>query len=66
LRRKGDPAKLAIADWLRRETVPTMTAIAAKLHLGSPKGARARLREHKAKKSGQANRLNSNPLQTAA
>ncbi len=49
LRRKGDPEKLAIANRLRRETVLPMTAIAAKLHLGSPKSARARLREHKAK-----------------
>jgi putative transposase len=51
LRRKGDPAKLAIAHRLRRETVLPMTAIAAKLHLGSPKSARARLREQKARGS---------------
>lgn len=47
LRRKGDPAKLAIANRLHRETVLPTTAIAAKLHMGSPKSARARLREQK-------------------
>ncbi len=41
LRRKGDPAKLALANRLRRETVLSMTEITAKLHLGSPKSARA-------------------------
>jgi len=47
--RKGDPAKLTIASRLRQETVLPMTVIAAKLHLGSPKSARARLREQRQK-----------------
>ena len=50
LRRKGDPAKLAIGNRLRRETVLTVAAIAEKLHLGSPKSARARLREQTSQK----------------
>jgi hypothetical protein len=45
LRRKSDPANLAMADRLRRETVLSVKTIAERLHLGSPKGARARLRE---------------------
>jgi hypothetical protein len=56
LRRKGDPAKLAIANRLRRETVLPMTAIAEKLHLGSPKSARARLREQRQKFSQSASK----------
>jgi len=51
LRRKGDPAKLAIANRLRKETVLTMTAIAKKVHLGSPKSARARFREQEARRA---------------
>jgi hypothetical protein len=43
LRWKSDPAKLAMADRLRRETVLSVKAIAERLHLGSPKSARARL-----------------------
>ncbi len=49
LRPKGDPAKLAIGNRLRLETVLPVAAIATKLHLGSPKSARARLRELKGK-----------------
>jgi hypothetical protein len=64
LRRKSDPAKLAIANRLRTETVLTITAIAAKVHLGSPKSARASLREHKAKASvGASSSQGSNLLQ---
>ncbi|MDA1276531.1 MAG: hypothetical protein O2960_21140 [Verrucomicrobia bacterium] len=47
LRRKSDPAKLALANRLRRETILSVEAIAERLHLGSPKSARARLRESK-------------------
>ncbi|MDB6040084.1 MAG: hypothetical protein JWM99_3925 [Verrucomicrobiales bacterium] len=47
LRRKSDPAKLAMADRLRRETVLSVKLIAERLHLGSPKSARARLQERK-------------------
>ena len=45
VRRKSDPAKLALAARLRRETILSVKAIAERLHLGSPKSARARLRE---------------------
>ncbi|MDA1277577.1 MAG: hypothetical protein O2960_26545 [Verrucomicrobia bacterium] len=48
LRRKYDPAKLALANRLRRETILSVKAIAERLHLGSPKSARARLRRSKA------------------
>jgi len=40
-RRKSDPAKLAIAAQLRRETTLTLKAIAMRLHLGSPQSASA-------------------------
>ncbi|MDB6064786.1 MAG: hypothetical protein JWR26_994, partial [Pedosphaera sp.] len=39
LRRKSDPAKLAIAERLRRETTLTLKAIAARVHLGTSKSA---------------------------
>jgi len=42
-RRKGDPAKLALAARLRRETTLTMKWIAARLHLGSVQSARVRV-----------------------
>lgn len=42
-RRKSDPAKLAIAARLRRETVLTIKTIAARLHLGTSKSANVRL-----------------------
>jgi hypothetical protein len=47
LRRKSDPSKLAPANRLRRETTLSVKAIAERLHLGSPKSARARLRKSK-------------------
>ena len=40
LRRKGDPKKRATGNRLRRETVLSVAAIAAKLHLGNPKSGR--------------------------
>ena len=42
-RRKNDPAKLAIAGRLRKETTLTIKSIAARVHLGSSKSANARL-----------------------
>lgn len=42
-RPKGDPAKLAIAMRLRRETTLSIKAIAARLHLGTSKSANIRL-----------------------
>ncbi|MDA1276426.1 MAG: hypothetical protein O2960_20605, partial [Verrucomicrobia bacterium] len=47
-RRKSDPAKLALANRLKRETIPLVKAIAERLHFGSSKSARERLRESKA------------------
>lgn len=42
-RRKGDPLKLAIAARLRNETTLTLKAIAARVHLGTSKGAKTNL-----------------------
>jgi putative transposase len=42
-RRKGDPAKLALATRLRRETTLPLKDIAARLNLGTSKSANARL-----------------------
>lgn len=42
-RRKSDPAKLAVAARLRRETTLSIKAIAARVHLGTSKSANARL-----------------------
>ena len=42
-RRKNDPLKLAIAARLRKETTLTLKAIAARVHLGTSKGANANL-----------------------
>jgi hypothetical protein len=42
-RRKSDPGKLRLAARLRRETVLSLKAIAARVGLGSPKSANARL-----------------------
>jgi REP element-mobilizing transposase RayT len=44
-RRKSDPAKLALAARLRRETTLSLKAIAALAHLGTSKSANARLHE---------------------
>ena len=44
LRLKGDPLKLQIANRLRKETVLPMTWISERLHLGTAKSARPRLR----------------------
>jgi REP element-mobilizing transposase RayT/DNA-binding transcriptional regulator YiaG len=46
-RRKGDPAKLALAARLRRETTLTMRQIAARLHMGSWKSLNNKLRRWK-------------------
>jgi REP element-mobilizing transposase RayT len=43
-RRKSDPAKLAIAARLRKETTLSIKSIAALVHLGTSKSANARLR----------------------
>ncbi len=42
-RRKSDPAKLAIAARLRKETTLSIKSIAARVHLGTSKSANARL-----------------------
>jgi hypothetical protein len=42
-RRKSDPAKLAIAARLRREATLSIKAIAARMHLGTSRRAKARL-----------------------
>ena len=42
-RRKNDPLKLAIAARLRKETTLTLKAIAARVHLGTSKGANTNL-----------------------
>jgi len=42
-RPRSDPAKLAIASRLRKETTLTIKAIAARAHLGTSKSANARL-----------------------
>jgi hypothetical protein len=44
LRLKGDPAKMAIASRLRQETILSVKWIAHRLHLGTPKSVRPRLR----------------------
>lgn len=43
IRRKSDPAKLAIAVGLRRATMLSFRAIAARFHLGAAKSLNARL-----------------------
>jgi hypothetical protein len=45
VKRKSDAGKLAIAGRLRRETTLTTGKIAKRLHLGSPKSAKARIHE---------------------
>ena len=42
-RRKSDPAKLALAARLRRETTLTVGWIASRLHLGTRKSAAVKL-----------------------
>ena len=42
-RRKGDPAKMAMAARLRRATTLTLKAMAERLHLGTSKSANMRL-----------------------
>jgi len=42
-RRKADPAKLAIASRLRKETTPSIRSIPARVHPGTSKSANARL-----------------------
>ena len=56
-RRNSDPAKLAIAVRLRKETTLTVKTIAGLLHLGTPNSARVRLRHSMAAKCA-------NPQQT--
>jgi hypothetical protein len=46
LRRKNDPAKLAIATRLRNETTLTIKEISLRLHLGTPKSAKTNLHQH--------------------
>src|SRR5688500_4518049 len=46
LRRKNDPAKLAIATRLRNETTLTIKEISLRLHLGTPKSAKTNLHHH--------------------
>jgi hypothetical protein len=48
-RRKSDPAKLALAARLRRETTLSLKGIAARVHLGTSKSANTRLHEWMAK-----------------
>jgi hypothetical protein len=43
VRRKGDPAKLGIAERLRKETTLSIKDIAARVQLGSSRSANARL-----------------------
>ena len=43
LRRKGDPAKLALAGRLRKETTLSIRDIAARVGLGTSRSANARL-----------------------
>ncbi len=45
LRRKSDPGKLTMAARLRRETMLSLKAIAARVGLGTSKGANVRLHE---------------------
>jgi hypothetical protein len=42
-RRKNDPAKLEMAARLRRETMLSINAIAARVHLGTSKTANSKL-----------------------
>jgi hypothetical protein len=53
LRLKDDPAKLAIASRLRTETILPVTWIAARLHLGSAKSARPRVRNWRRRQNAQ-------------
>ena len=55
-RRKNDPDKLAIAGRLRRETTLTIKAIAARVHLGTSKGANVLLHQWLAKTTVQRER----------
>ena len=52
-RNKSDPAKLAVAARLRRETTLTIKAIAARLHLGSWRSASTRLQQRKQRQDTQ-------------
>jgi REP element-mobilizing transposase RayT len=56
-RRKGDPAKLAIAARLRRETTLTLSWIAARLHGGTCKSFNAML--HRWRKEHESQKINS-------
>jgi hypothetical protein len=64
-RRKSDPAKLAIAGRLRRETTLSIIAIAAQVQLGTSKGANSNLhrwmRRTRARKSGNKCLLETEP-----
>jgi hypothetical protein len=59
-RRKNDPAKLAIAARLRRETTLPLKAIAARVHLGTSKTANTKL--HKYMRGAPANDSSPAPL----
>ncbi|MHB8520792.1 MAG: hypothetical protein ACYDH9_08530 [Limisphaerales bacterium] len=52
-RAKSDPAKLALAARVRRETTLTIRWIAGRLHLGSWKSLNAKL--HRWKRTGERN-----------
>jgi hypothetical protein len=43
VRPKGDPAKLAIAERLRKETMLPIKEVASRVQLTSPRSANARL-----------------------
>lgn len=60
-RLKGDPAKLAIAHRLRTETTLTVKRIAERLHLGTAKSARPRLRRWQRDQTPEANALPGEP-----
>jgi len=50
--RKNDPAKLELAARLRRETTLSVKAIAARVHLGRSKSAKATLHRHLRQSAG--------------
>ncbi len=58
-RRKHDPAKLAIAQRLRKETTLSVKQIAIRLHLGTTRSAGV------CRLTASAERAASNPLQTS-
>ncbi|MGO9200861.1 MAG: hypothetical protein ACLQM8_10015 [Limisphaerales bacterium] len=53
-RRKNDPDKLEVAARFRRETTLCVKDIAARMHLGTSKGANRNLHNHKGRGSAAA------------